>query len=148
MGELIDLYSRKVVSYAVSEYIDENLVIEAFESAYKSRMCPTGLLFHSDQGTQYTAFDFRKKLREYGITQSFSAPGNPFDNAIIESFFASIKKEDFRKNFYKTEVEFKIEVSKYVDLYNDYRPHQRLGYLTPNQAEEEYYKSHPEESTT
>ena len=145
---VIDLYARKVVSFAISEYIDENLVTEAFESAYKSRSCPNGLLFHSDQGTQYTAFNFCQKLREYGVTQSFSAPGNPYDNAVIESFFASIKKEDFRKNFYKTEAEFRIAVSKYIDFYNDYRPHQRLGYLTPNQAEEEYYKSHPDKSTT
>lgn len=144
---VIDLYARKVVSYAVSEYIDEGLVTEAFERAYKSRACPKGLLFHSDQGTQYTAFEFRKKLREYDVTQSFSAPGNPYDNAVIESFFATIKKEDFRKNFYKTEAEFKIAVSKYIDFYNDYRPHQRLGYLTPNQAEDEYYKSHPDELT-
>jgi len=106
------------------------------------------LLFHSDQRTQYTAFSFRKKLREYGIIQSFSAPGNPYDNAVIESFSASIKKEDFRKNFYKTEAEFKIAVSKYIDFYNDYRPHQRLGYLTTNQTEEEYYKSQLDESTT
>ena len=87
---VIDLYARKVVSFSISEYIDKNLVTEAFESAYKSRQCPKALLFHSDQGTQYTAFDFRKKLREYGVTQSFSAPGNPYDNAVIESFFASI----------------------------------------------------------
>ena len=65
-------------------------------------------VFHSDQGTHYTAFNFRKMLREYGVTQSFSAPGSPNDNAVIESFFASIKKEDFRKHFYKTEAEFKV----------------------------------------
>ena len=59
---VIDLYSRKVISYAVSEYIDENLVSEALERAYKSRMCPKGLLFHSDQGTQYTAYSFEQPL--------------------------------------------------------------------------------------
>ena len=145
---VIDLYARKVISYSISEYIDENLVTEAFESAYKSRACPQGLLFHSDQGAQYTAFNFSKRLKECRVIQSFSAPGSPYDNAVVESFFASIKKEDFRKNFYKTEAEFKIAVSKYIDFYNDYRPHQRLGYLTPNQAEEEYYKSHPDKQTT
>lgn len=141
---VIDLYARKVVSYSISEYINENLITEAFKSAYNSRQCPKSLLFHSDQGSQYTAFNFRKLLREYGVKQSFSAPGSPYDNAVVESFFASIKKEDFRKNFYKTEVEFRIAVSKYIDFYNDYRPHQRLGYLTPNQAEEEYYASQPD----
>lgn len=142
---VIDLYARKVIAYSVSEYIDEKLVTDTFKLAYESRNCPKGLLFHSDQGTQYTAFNFRNLLREHGVTQSFSAPGCPHDNAVIESFFATIKKEDFRKHFYKTEAEFKTAVSKYIDFYNDYRPHQRLGYLTPNQAEEEYYKSHPDE---
>lgn len=142
---VIDLYARKVISYAISEYNDQDLVITAFENAYQSRKYPRNLLFHSDQGTQYTAFSFRKLLLKYGVTQSFSAPGSPYDNAVIESFFASIKKEDFRRNFYKTEVEFKTAVSKYIDFYNDYRPHQRLGYLTPNQAEEEYYRSHLDE---
>ena len=142
---VIDLYARKVISYTISEYIDQDLVITAFDNAYQSRKFPQNLLFHSDQGTQYTAFGFRKLLQKYGVTQSFSAPGSPYDNAVVESFFASIKKEDFRKNFYKTEAEFKQAVSKYIDFYNDYRPHQRLGYLTPNQAEEEYYRSHPDE---
>ena len=108
---VIDLFSWKVVSYAVSEYIDENLVTEAFESAYKSMACPKGLLFHSDQVTQYTAYAFRKKLRDYGVIQSFSAPGNPYDNAVVEYFFASIKKEDFRKHFYKTEAEFEVAIA-------------------------------------
>ena len=142
---VIDLYSRKVVSYAISEYIDEKLITEAFESAYRSRMCPKNLLFHSDQGSQYTAYNFHMLLKKYGVTQSYSAPGSPYDNAVVESFFASIKKEDFRKHFYKTEDEFNIAVAKYVDFYNDYRPHQRLGYLTPNQAEEEYYQSQRDE---
>ncbi len=138
---VIDLYARKVVSYAVSEYIDTNLITEAFMSAYESRGYPKELLFHSDQGTQYTSFEFRKTLREFDVTQSFSSPGSPYDNAVVESFFASIKKEDFRRKFYKTEVEFRIGVAKYIDFYNDYRPHQRLEYMTPNQAEEEYYKT-------
>ncbi|MBQ2752404.1 MAG: IS3 family transposase, partial [Oscillospiraceae bacterium] len=64
-----------------------------------------------------------------------------------ESFFASIKKEDFRRNFYKTEEEFREAVAKYIEFYNDYRPHQRLGSLTPNQAEAEYYSSFLETET-
>ena len=75
------------------------------------------------------------------MIQSFSAPGSPHDNAVAESFFASIKKEDFRRNFYKTEDEFQDAVAKYIEFYKDYRPHQRLGALTPNQAEAEYYEA-------
>ena len=69
------------------------------------------------------------------------APGSPRDNAVAESFFASIKKEDFHRNCYKTEEEFRTAVKKYTDFYNDYRPHQRLGFLTPNQAEKEFYNA-------
>lgn len=136
---IIDLYSRKVVGYSISEYIDTALTGAAFQSAFSARKEPSGLIFHSDQGEQYTSFEFQTLRKRHGVTQSFSAPGCPYDNAVAESFFASIKKEDFRRNFYKNEEEFRIAVDGYIDFYNDYRPHQSLGFLTPNQAEEEFY---------
>lgn len=138
---VIDLYSRKVVSYSISEYIDTALVTQAFLDAFRIRNSPTSLVFHSDQGTQYTFFEFCTLLKEHKVIQSFSAPGSPHDNAVAESFFSSIKKEDFRRNYYKTEEEFRAAVAEYVEFYNDYRPHQRLGFLTPNQAEKEFYNS-------
>lgn len=138
---IIDLYSRKVISYGVSENIDTALTINTFQQAFRLRGSPSGVIFHSDQGTQYTAFEFREFLAINGITQSFSAPGSPYDNAVAESFFASIKKEDFRRNYYQTTEEFQAAVDAYMLFYNDYRPHQRLGYLTPNQVEAEYYAS-------
>ena len=136
---VIDLYSRKSVGYAVSESIDAGLVMKAFQQAFVSRGKPEGLLFHSDRGAQYTALAFREHLRKCGVQQSFSAPGNPCDNAVAESFFASIKKEDFCRNFYRTEEKFRAAVKRYMDFYNDYRPHQSLGFLTPNQAEKAFY---------
>ena len=138
---VIDLYSRKVVSYGISENIDTALVTQAFLNAFRTREAPNPLVFHSDQGTQYTSFEFCNLLKEHKVIQSFSAPGSPHDNAVAESFFASIKKEDFRRNYYKTEEEFRTAVAEYVEFYNDYRPHQRLGFLTPNQAEKEFYNS-------
>ena len=138
---VIDLYSRKVISYSISEYIDTALVTQAFLDAFRAREAPNSLVFHSDQGTQYTALEFCNLLKQHKVTQSFSAPGSPHDNAVAESFFASIKKEDFRRNYYKTEEEFRTAVAEYVEFYNDYRPHQRLGFLTPNQAEKEFYNS-------
>lgn len=136
---IIDLYSRKVIGYKISENIDTALVIDTFQQAFLLRGNPTGVMFHSDQGTQYTAFEFRKLLKQSGVIQSFSAPGSPHDNAVAESFFASIKKEDFRRNYYPTLDQFQAAVDAYIEFYNDYRPHQRLGQLTPNQAEAEYY---------
>ena len=137
---VIDLYSRKVISYKISEYINTDLVVSTFLNAYNSRGNPEPLIFHSDQGAQYTSFEFRMLLKKYNVSQSFSAPGAPHDNAVAESFFASIKKEDFRRTWYKTEEEFREAVDKYIEYYNDYRPHQRLGYKTPNQVEKEFFK--------
>ena len=137
---IIDLYARKVVGYEVSENIDTRLVSKAFRQAFTFRGKPSSLMFHSDQGSQYTSFEFRDLLKQFEVSQSFSAPGAPYDNAVAESFFASIKKEDFRRNFYKTEGEFRAAVKEYIEFYNDYRPHQRLGFLTPNQAEAAFYQ--------
>ena len=138
---VIDLYSRKVIGYSISENIDTNLALSAFHQSYFTRQKPANLTFHSDQGAQYTTFEFRSTLWNHGVVQSFSAPGSPHDNAVAESFFATIKKEDFRRNYYKTENEFRAAVAKYIEFYNDYRPHQRLGFLTPNQVETEFYRS-------
>lgn len=138
---VIDLYSRKVVSYSISEHIDTALIRQAFLDAFRTRGSPAPLVFHSDQGSQYTSLEFRDLLKEHNVIQSFSAPGSPHDNAVAESFFASIKKEDLRRNCYKTEEEFRIAIEEYVEFYNDYRPHQRLGFLTPNQAEKAFYHS-------
>lgn len=137
---IIDLYSRKVIGYGISEYMGADLVTQTFQTTFDYRNRPSGLLFHSDQGAQYTSTTFRQLLKQCGVQQSFSAPGTPYDNAVAESFFASIKKEDFRQNYYKTEEEFRVAVDSYIQFYNDYRPHQRLGFLTPNQAETEFYR--------
>ncbi|MGI6736442.1 MAG: IS3 family transposase [Anaerovoracaceae bacterium] len=131
---VIDLYSRKVIAHKVSKNIDTALVKNTFMSAFESRDCPEGVTFHSDQGTQYTSYAFRTLLRSKGVVLSYSRPGTPHDNAVAESFFASIKKEDFRRTFYPTKADVIKAVNEYVEFYNDYRPHQRLGYLVANFA--------------
>ena len=145
---VIDLYSRKVIAYKVSKNIDTDLVKRTFLTAFESRGHPKGLTFHSDQGTQYTSYVFRTLLRSNGVTLSYSRPGTPHDNAVAESFFASIKKEVFRKYFYATKKAVVKAVDEYVEFYNDYRPHQRLGYLTPNKVEEEYYSQNKTMATS
>lgn len=137
---IIDLYSRRVVSYGISENIESDFVIDTFDRAFQGRDCPANLIFHSDQGTQYTSYAFRKFLHTRGVKQSFSAPGSPHDNAVAESFFASIKKEDFRRNYYRTEEEFRVAVEEHIRFYNEYRPHQHMGYQTPCQIETTYYR--------
>ena len=136
---VLDLFSRKVVGYKISESINTELTLTTFDDAFINRGKPKDLMFHSDQGCQYTSYMFRSFLRENKVKQSFSAPGSPLDNAVAESFFSSIKKENFRRNFYTSLAEFQEAVDKYIEFYNDYRPHQRLKYKTPNQVEESYY---------
>ena len=135
---ILDLYSRKVLSYNISDRIDTGLTLKTFHEAFARRNKPTGLIFHSDQGVQYTSYEFRSFLKCNGVIQSFSAPGNPYDNAVAERFFSSVKDEDLRRNFYETKEEFQTAMDRYIDFYNNYRPHQRMGFLTPNQVEREY----------
>lgn len=136
---IIDLFSRKVIAYNISEDINTELTLTTFESAFINRGKPKELMFHSDQGVQYTSYMFRSFLRDNKVRQSFSTPGSPLDNAVAESFFSSIKKENFRRNFYTSLAEFQEAVDKYIEFYNDYRPHQRLKYKTPNQVEASYF---------
>ena len=81
------------------------MVLETFKLAYEHRGKPQGLLFHSDQGTQYSAYKFRKYLRDSGVKQSFSNPGTPYDNAVAESFFSMMKQEELSHNYYHREDE-------------------------------------------
>ncbi len=113
---IIELFSRKVISYAVTANNVASLVIGAFREAFTLRGKPQGLIFYSDLGVQYTAYEFKNLLRHHQVKQSFSAPGSPHDNAVAESFFASIKKEEFKKHFYLTEAELLKAVREYVAI--------------------------------
>ena len=91
---IIDLYSRKVIGYRLSDKADSAMVAELFIQVYEKRGCPRGLMFHSDRGCQYTSESFRKTLDRLDVMQSFSKKGYPYDNAVAESFFRYLKKED------------------------------------------------------
>ena len=138
---IIDLYSRKIISYSISNTPNTNFIIQALNRALKSRNLKENLLFHSDLGTQYTSFKFRSMLRQLNIKQSFSRAGTPYDNAVAESFFASINKEEFKRCYYESVEMLRVSVEKYIKFFNEYRPHQRLRYKTPAQVEKEFYDS-------
>jgi putative transposase len=142
---ITDLFSRKILSYLISNNMDTKLVISVFKEAFIKRGQPQGLMFHSDQGAQYTSYQFRCLLRKHKVMPSYSKPGVPFDNAVAESFFASITKEEFKRNYYNSKEELETAVQKYVEYFNDYRPHQSLGFKTPNQAESEYFEKQKKE---
>ena len=138
---VMDLYSRKVVSWHISGNADAELVITAFRKVYEKRNAPYGLMFHSDQGTQYTASTFRQLLDSLHVVQSFSKKGYPFDNACCECFFKYLKKEETNRKSYPSLKGLQLSIFEYIEgYYNSKRPHSTLGMLTPNEAETLYWK--------
>jgi len=99
-----------------------------------------GLIFHSDQGSEYTAFSFRKLLDSKNIVQSFSKKGYPYDNACCESFFKYLKKNRVNRRSYRSLEELKLDIFDYIEnLYNHHLPHSSIAYKTPNEFETEYW---------
>lgn len=138
---ILDLFSRRVVGYKVSKKCSTNLVTATFKKAFENRGNPAGLMFHSDRGSQYISETFRKVLRENSVTQSFSNSGKPYDNAVMEAFFASFKKEEAYRRNYTSENDFKKSVDEYMNFYNERRPHSTLAYKSPIRFEELYGKN-------
>jgi transposase InsO family protein/transposase-like protein len=136
---VIDLFSRKVLAKRISPNNDLALVLKTMKDAFINREEPTGLTFHSDQGIQYTAFEFRRYLFERNIQQSFSNPGSPLDNAVAESFFSIMKREELSHNYYHSEEELQKTVDDYVGFFNEMRPHRTLGDLSPDKYEVQYH---------
>lgn len=132
---ILDLFSRKVVAYRVSPKNSTYLITSTFRQAYQNRNAPQSLMFHSDQGAQYTSMTFRKLLRMNKVVQSFSAPGQPHDNAVMESFFSFMKREEIYRTQYKSEQQFEKSIENYIAFYNTQRPHSTLNYKTPDQFE-------------
>lgn len=137
---ILDLFSRKVIAYRLACQNNTNLTINTFKDAYEHRNQPRNLSFHSDQGSNYTAYQFRDLLHSLKVTQSFSHSGNPYDNACIESFFSSFKREEYNAKHYEFFDELQASVDSYIKFYNGYRPHQTLKNKTPNEFEECYDK--------
>lgn len=136
---ILDLYSRKIVGYRASRNASTHLVTTTFRNAFRDRAKPKNLTFHSDRGAQYTAVTFRQLLQTCGVTQSFSATGSPHDNAVAETFFATFKREEAYRRDYTSEQDFIKSVDRYIQFYNNLRPHQTLQYKTPQSCEDEYY---------
>ena len=90
------------------------------------------LIFHSDRGTQYTSFSFQKMLKSFDIDQSFSPTGKPRHNAVMESFFSSLKQEELYRRRFHSVSEFKNSVNNYINFYNNERTHSALNYKSPN----------------
>ena len=137
---IIDLFSRKVISYRVSNRINEQLVRDRFKKAFALRNKPGNLIFHSDRGSQYTSQNFRKLLDECGVIQSFSAKGYPYDNAVAESFFKFLKHEEINRRTFYNKQQLELSLFEYIEgFYNSKRPHSANNMLPPNQKEKLYF---------
>jgi transposase InsO family protein len=98
-------------------------------------------MFHSDQGSQFTSTKFKKPLRKHKVEQSLSNAGTPYDNAVVESFFASLKRDEIYQNIYDDINNLNPAVEEYINFFNNERPHQRLCFKTPRQVEDGYFGS-------
>ena len=135
---IMDLFARKVIAYRVGKNNSTQLVKGTFKDAYESRNAEDGLIFHTDQGSNYRARAVSTYLAERNITQSFSKAGVPYDNSVMESFFASMKREELYRYKYRSEKEFRARVDEYIHFYNCKRPHKALKYKTPEQVEQKF----------
>jgi putative transposase len=136
LAVLLDLYSRKVVGWAMSSAIDTALVQQALQMALGRRRPAAGLVHHSDRGSQYASQAYRNVLSDYGIVCSMSGKGDGLDNAVAERFFGSLKCEWTSHSEYATRQEAKDDIIAYIEMfYNSRRKHSYLGYVSPNEYE-------------
>jgi putative transposase len=132
VAAVIDLFSRRVVGWSMSDTMTAQLVTDALIMAIWRRGKPDALLHHSDQGSQYTSEQFQRLMADNGVTCSMSRSGNVWDNAAMESFFSSLKTERIGKKLYRTRAQAKADVFDYIEcFYNPTRRHSTLGYLSP-----------------
>jgi putative transposase len=132
VAAVIDLFSRRVVGWSMSDTMTAQLVTDALIMAIWRRGKPDALLHHSDQGSQYTSEQFQRLMADNGVICSMSRSGNVWDNAAMESFFSSLKTERIGKKVYRTRAQAKADVFDYVEcFYNPTRRHSTLGYLSP-----------------
>jgi transposase InsO family protein len=137
LAVVLDLRSRRVVGWSMSQSMERGLVLDALRMALSRRSPGVGVLHHSDRGSQYASADCRKLLREHGMTCSMSRKANCWDNAVVESFNATIKTELIHRMTWKTRNDVRAEIYKYIETwYNPKRLHSTLGYRSPVEFEE------------
>jgi len=133
---VLDLFSRRVVGWSMSATMTAQLVTDALVMAIWRRGKPDALLHHSDRGSQYTAEPFQKLMADNGVTCSMSRSGNVWDNAVMESFFSSLKTERVARKLYRTRDQARADVFDYIErFYNPNRRHSTIGYVSPMEFE-------------
>jgi transposase InsO family protein len=139
LAVILDLFSRKVIGWALSSRLKAELALQALQKALQTRSVSPGLIHHSDRGVQYASQDYVALLQHHGIQISMSRKGNPYDNATIESFFKTLKIEEVYLNEYADIGEAEQNIGAFVDeVYNIKRLHSSLGYRSPDEFEQSY----------
>jgi transposase InsO family protein len=133
---VLDLFSRQVVGWSLNSRMSRRLIMDALQMAIWRRRPASGLLFHSDRGSQYCSADFQKMLKQHKMISSMSRKGNCWDNAVAESFFGSLKTERVFFSNYATRDEARKDIVDYIEMfYNSRRRHSYLGYVSPKEFE-------------
>jgi putative transposase len=131
-----DIYSRRIVGWSMADHMRTELVTDALQMALAKRRPAPGLIWHSDQGSQFVSLAFGQQARAAGIAQSMGSRGDCYDNAVAESFFATLKKELIHGRSWPSKAELRTEVFEYIEVfYNRRRRHSTLGFLSPAQFE-------------
>ncbi len=137
LAVVMDLYSRKIIGWSMSRRINRHIVVDAMKMALNRRRPERGLIHHSDRGSQYLSDDFQDLLLQHGITCSMSDRGSCYDNAVVESFFASLKRERTKRRSYRTRDEARADLFEYIEhFYNRQRRHGYVGNISPVAFEE------------
>ena len=132
LAGVLDLCSRTAVGWSMSESLEKGLVVDALRMAHWRRRPGMGVIHHSDRGSQYASDDYRNLLKDYGMRMSMSRKGNCWDNAVMESFFGTLKKELVHHRRYRTRAEARKDIFEFIEVfYNRERLHSSLGYMSP-----------------
>jgi transposase InsO family protein len=143
LAVVLDLYSRRIVGWAMSTRMTTELTLNALRMAIRLRQPGSGLIHHSDQGSQYTDHRYQAELKAHGIVVSMNGVGSWYDNAPMESFFGTLKSEQVHHCVYQTRNEAQSDVFYYIEgFYNRRRLHSSLGYLSPEAYEQLYHNQH------
>ena len=136
LAVILDLFSRKAIGYALSRRIDTALSLQALRMAIETRRPPVGVIHHSDQGVQYAAHDYVDILKASGLEISMARKGNPYDNAVAESFMKTLKTEEVYISEYRTLDDVQSHLPYFIEqVYNRKRLHSALGYRPPEEFE-------------
>jgi putative transposase len=138
---ILDAYSRRVIGWALDRTMEDSLTIAALGMAIAHRVVESGLVHHSDRGTQYASGDYTDLLKANDITISMSRKGNPWDNAACESFMKTLKYEEVHRNEYRDLADARASIRQFLErVYNQKRLHSALGYRPPAEFEAQHHK--------